>query len=64
VVFSEYFIIALVVRIKISVELLNYKIIVKLKVVKVIELVIGLLELINIIVKTIVLISSKLIKFN
>ena len=63
-VFSEYFIIALIIRVKVSVELLDYKVIVKLKIVKVIELVIGLLELASIIVKIIILTSSKLIKFN
>jgi hypothetical protein len=63
-VFSEYFIIALIIRVKVSVELLDYKVIVKLKIVKVIELVIGLLELTSIIVKIIILTSSKLIKFN
>ena len=63
-VFSEYFIVALIIRVKVSVELLDYKIIVKFKVIKVIELVIGLLEFTSIIIKIIILISSKLIKSN
>jgi len=46
------------------VELLDYKVIIKLKVVKVIELVISLLKLTNIITRIIVLINSKLIKFS
>jgi len=46
------------------VELLDYKVIIKFKVVKVIELVINLLKFINIIAKTIILTSSKLIKFS
>jgi len=62
VVFSEYFIVALIIRVKVSVELLDYKIIVKFKVIKVIELVIGLLEFTSVVVRTIILISSKLIK--
>ncbi len=62
--FSEYFIIALIIRVKVSVELLNYKVIVKFKVIKIIELVIGLLEFTSIIIKIIILISSKLIKSN
>ncbi len=45
-------------------ELLDYKVIIKLKVVKVIELVISLLKLTNIITRIIVLINSKLIKFS
>ncbi len=61
-VFSEYFIVALIIRVKVSVELLDYKIIVKFKVIKVIELVIGLLEFTSVVVRTIILISSKLIK--
>jgi len=64
VVFSEYFIVALIIRIKVTVELLDYKVIIKLKVVKVIKLVIGLLKLTSIIIKTIILTSNKLIKFN
>jgi hypothetical protein len=63
-VFSEYFIIVLIISVKVTVELLDYKIIIKLKVIKVIELVIGLLKLTNIIARGIVLTSSKLIKFN
>jgi len=62
--FSEYFIITLVINIKITVELLNYKIIIKFKVVKIIKLIINFLKLTNIIAKTIILTSSKLIKFN
>jgi len=64
VVFSEYFIIMLVIRVKVTVELLDYKVIIKLKVVKFIKLVIGLLKLTSIIARTIVLTSSKLIKFS
>ncbi len=63
-VFSEYFIIMLVIRVKVTVELLDYKVIIKLKVVKFIKLVIGLLKLTSIIARTIVLTSSKLIKFS
>jgi len=64
VVFSEYFIITLIIRVKVTIELLNYKVIIKLKVVKIIELVISLLKFTSIIARIIVLISSKLIKFN
>jgi len=46
------------------VELLDYKVIIKFKVIKIIKLVIGLLKLTNIITRTIILTSSKLIKFN
>jgi len=64
VVFSEYFIVALIIKTKITVKLLDYKVIIKLKVVKVIELVIGLLKFTSVIARTIILISSKLIKFS
>jgi len=64
VVFNEYFIIALIIRVKITVELLDYKVIIKFKVVKVIKLVINLLKFINVVARIIVLISSKLIKFS
>jgi hypothetical protein len=64
VVFSEYFIITLIIKVKVTVELLDYKVIIKLKVVKIIKLVISLLKLTSIITKTIVLINSKLIKFS
>ncbi len=63
-VFSEYFIITLIIKVKVTVELLDYKVIIKLKVVKIIKLVISLLKLTSIITKTIVLINSKLIKFS
>ncbi len=63
-VFNEYFIIALIIRVKITVELLDYKVIIKFKVVKVIKLVINLLKFINVVARIIVLISSKLIKFS
>ncbi len=63
-VFSEYFIVALIIRVKVTVKLLDYKVIIKFKVIKIIKLVIGLLKFINIIAKTIVLTSSKLIKFS
>jgi len=46
------------------VELLDYKVIIKLKVVKVIKLVIGLLKLTSVVARTIILTSSKLIKFS
>jgi len=46
------------------VELLDYKVFIKLKVVKVIKLVIGLLKLTSVVARTIILTSSKLIKFN
>ena len=62
--FSEYFIIALIIKIKVIIELLNYKVIIKIKVIKNIKLVISLLKLINIIIKIIALITSKLIKFS
>ena len=42
-VFSEYFIIILIIRVKVTVKLLDYKIIIKFKVVKIIELVINFL---------------------
>jgi len=64
VVFSEYFIITLIIRAKVIVELLNYKIIIKLKVVKIIEPVISLLKFTSVVARTIVLINNKLIKFN
>jgi len=64
VVFNEYFIITLIIQIKITVELLDYKVIIRLKIIKVIKLVINFLKLTSVIVKTIVLINSKLIKFN
>jgi len=64
VVFSEYFIITLIINIKVTVELLDYKVIIKFKVVKIIKLVISLLKLTSIIARTIVLTSSKLIKFS
>ncbi len=63
-VFSEYFIITLIINIKVTVELLDYKVIIKFKVVKIIKLVISLLKLTSIIARTIVLTSSKLIKFS
>ena len=63
-VFNEYFIITLIIQIKITVELLDYKVIIRLKIIKVIKLVINFLKLTSVIVKTIVLINSKLIKFN
>ncbi len=63
-VFSEYFIIALIIGAKVRVELLDYKTIIKFKVVKVIKLVISLLKLTSIIARIIVLTSSKLIKFS
>ncbi len=56
--------ITLVIKIKVTVELLDYKVLIKLKVVKVIKLVIGLLKLTSIIVRIIILTSSKLIKFS
>jgi len=46
------------------VELLDYKVIIKFKVVKIIKLVIDLLEFTSIIAKTIILINNKLIKFS
>jgi len=64
VVFSEYFVIILIIKIKVIVELLDYKVIIKLKVIKIIEFIIGLLKLTSIIARTIVLTSNKLIKFN
>jgi len=64
VVFSEYFIITLVISAKITVELLDYKVIIKLKVVKIIELVINLLKLTSVVARTIVLTNNKLIKLN
>jgi len=48
----------------VTVELLDYKVIIKFKVVKIIELVISLLKFTSIIARTIILISSKLIKFS
>jgi hypothetical protein len=54
----------LIIRVKITVELLDYKVIIKFKITKVIELVIGLLKLTNIIARIIALTSSKLIKFS
>ena len=45
-------------------ELLDYKVIIKFKVVKIIKLVIDLLEFTSIIAKTIILINNKLIKFS
>ena len=63
-VFSEYFIITLVISAKITVELLDYKVIIKLKVVKIIELVINLLKLTSVVARTIVLTNNKLIKLN
>ena len=63
-VFSEYLILALIINVKVTVELLDYKVIIKLKIVKVIKLVINLLKLTSIIARTIILTSSKLIKFN
>ncbi len=63
-VFNEYFIIALIIRVKVTVELLNYKVIIKFKVVRIIELVIGLLKFTSIIARTIILTSGKLIKLN
>jgi len=53
-----------VIKVKITVELLDYKVIIKLKVVKVIELVIGLLKFTSVITRIIVLTNSKLIKFS
>jgi len=64
VVFSEYFIVILIIRVKVTVELLDYKVIIKFKIIKVIKLVISLLKFTSIIIRTIVLTSSKLIKFN
>jgi len=46
------------------VELLDYKVIIKFKVVEIIKLVIDLLEFTSIIAKTIILINNKLIKFS
>jgi len=63
-IFSEYFIVILIINIKITVELLDYKILIKSKVIKIIKLVIGFLKFINIIVRTIILTGNKLIKFN
>ncbi len=63
-VFSEYFIVILIIRVKVTVELLDYKVIIKFKIIKVIKLVISLLKFTSIIIRTIVLTSSKLIKFN
>jgi len=63
-VFSEYFIIALIIKAKIRIKLLDYKVIIKFKVIKFIELVIGFLKLTSVIVRTIILTSNKLIKFN
>ncbi len=45
-------------------ELLDYKVIIKFKVVEIIKLVIDLLEFTSIIAKTIILINNKLIKFS
>ncbi len=61
-VFNEYFIIALIIKAKVTIELLDYKVIIKFKVIKIIKLVIGFLKLTSIIARTIILISSKLIK--
>ena len=63
-VFSEYFIITLIIRVKVTIELLNYKVIIKLKVVKIIKLVINLLKFTSIVARTIILNSNKLIKFS
>ncbi len=63
-IFSEYFIVALIIKIKITIKLLNYKVLIKFKIIRVIELVIGLLKLTSIITRTIILINNKLIKFN
>jgi len=64
VVFNEYFIITLVIKAKVTVKPLDYKVIIKFKIIKIIKLVIGLLKFTNIIARTIVLTSNKLIKFN
>jgi len=64
VVFSEYFIIILVINVKVTVELLDYKVIIKLKVVKVIKFIINLLKLTSVIARTIILTNNKLIKFS
>ncbi len=63
-VFSEYFIIILVINVKVTVELLDYKVIIKLKVVKVIKFIINLLKLTSVIARTIILTNNKLIKFS
>ncbi len=63
-VFSEYFIVALIIRAKVIIKPLDYKVIIKFKVVKVIELVINLLKFTSVVARIIVLTNSKLIKFN
>ncbi len=63
-VFSEYFIITLIIKIKVTIELLDYKVIIKLKVVKIIKFIISLLKFTSVVARTIILTSSKLIKLN
>jgi len=55
VVFNEYFIITLIIKAKVTVKLLNYKVIIKFNVVKVIELIIGLLKFTSVIARIIIL---------
>ncbi len=56
--------VALIIKTKIIIELLDYKIIIRFKVVKIIKLVINLLKLTSVVARTIILTSSKLIKFS
>ena len=63
IIFGEGFVVPLIFNIKITIELLNYNIIIKFKVIKFIKLVINSLKLINIIARAIIIRSSKLIKF-